>query len=171
MDLNILLQNHQTIIAFVQVFAKLIGVIFAISGIFALATHTREPHKNHLRFAFVSIFMGALAWSLDKSADTVTSSILTDPSASNMLDFSSAGSEMAAQLGAIQTFLLSFLALVGYVSFLRGLMILRESSRAKPVGGSTVAKGVTHLIGGVVAIHLLMFGQLLSQLINYKLFF
>jgi intracellular multiplication protein IcmC len=71
------------------------------------------------------------------------------------------GSSLQAQWSAIADTLVLYIQFIGLIAFIRGWIIISKATQTGAQPGS-VSKGVTHIIGGIIAINFVQFIKLLQ---------
>jgi intracellular multiplication protein IcmC len=122
------------------------------------------------------LIIGAILVWIPSTSNILTSSIFGDKAAqlftSTSFDYSAmgsgsellayaSGSSLQAQWTAIADTLVLYIQFIGFVAFIRGWLIVAKASQTGAQHGS-MSKGVTHIIGGIIAINFVQFVHLLE---------
>lgn len=81
-------------------------------------------------------------------------------SGSELLSYTT-GSTLQAQWSAIADTLVLYIQFIGFIAFIRGWIIVAKASQSGHQPG-TMGKGVTHIVGGIIAINFVQFINLLE---------
>jgi intracellular multiplication protein IcmC len=81
-------------------------------------------------------------------------------SGSQLLAYST-GSSLQAQWSAIADTLVLYIQFIGLIAFIRGWIIISKATQTGAQPGS-MSKGITHIIGGILAINFVQFIGLLQ---------
>jgi hypothetical protein len=144
-------------------FGYIAGTIFIMIGISRLIKSAQEGPKGPGGIGTFSTFLiGGLLMSSSIIMRAFSSSIfnnpITDSTATLQFTGGMAASETAATYHVINA-VLQFLIVLGLISFVRGLFILRDVAEGK--GNASTMAGMTHLIGGALAVNM---GPLLNAI-------
>ncbi len=146
------------------------GVHFIFSGIMMMKKMgnfaTQQSQPGDLSGPFIKILVGSALIYLPSSTDTMTNAIFESgislfggggPNYSNLGSGSSLlgymGSDsLSQQWIAIANTLVLYIQFLGLLSFIKGWFIISSTAEHSAQPG-TVSKGVTHIIGGIVAMN------------------
>lgn len=144
----------------------MLGLILVILGIMGFKKHTQNPQQYTIASSFMSIVSGTLLlipgllYGVLKNT-TISSGWSTDRSALSMASHTSAtmgdvSKSFFANYIPPQTIalLVGFIYLIGLISFIRGIYLLKNigSNGHGKEGG--VAKALTHMLGGVASMNI-----------------
>lgn len=139
----------------ITAFAFVIGFYFVMHGITLLKhageMRTQMSHEHHLTKPIAFITIGSLLIYLPSAVQVGLSTFWADPNPYGYLQMQDQWSQFINVCFLIVQF-------VGTLAFIRGLMILRD------IGGhggqqSSFAKGMTHIVGGILCINIYQFVQ------------
>lgn len=142
------------------VLAALLGLAFCVIGVIA-AANTRSLFRRRLQdgaigFGLASFFTGIALLNLGQVLDAVSLSLFDQ---SSLRDLSYQPPNAQTPTGIYVQFTVLLIMLVGLFAVIRGLVLLRASSR----GAASFWSGVTHLVGGVLAINIVRFGDAVAR--------
>lgn len=140
----------------ITVFSVLAGLIFIMIGISRLLKTTQEGAKGPMGIGTIMTFVtGAALLSTNYFLKAFSQSMFNADKAASHGTLEYTDGLTTAETAHIHTVIggiMMFMGIVGFVSFVRGIFIMREVSE----GGSqaSMMAGMTHLIGGALAINL-----------------
>ena len=136
-------------------FAYLAGLVFVVIGIGRLIKTAQEGPSGPTGIGTIMTFitagvlfsldsiMGAFSTSMFATSDVATYAILSDTTGDMMVD---------SHVKAVISSIVAFMALVGWISFIRGFFILRDVAEGK--GQASLMAATTHMFGGALAVNL-----------------
>lgn len=136
-------------------FAYIAGLVFLVIGIGRLLKTAQEGPRGPAGIGTIMTFvtagllfsldnlMGAFSTSMFATNDVATYAILSDTTGDALVD-----SHVQAVISAV----LGFMALVGWISFIRGFFILRDVAEGN--GQASLMAATTHMFGGALAVNL-----------------
>lgn len=136
-------------------FAYLAGLVFLVIGIGRLLKTAQEGPRGPAGLGTIMTFvtagllfsldnlMGAFSSSMFATSNVATYAMLSDTTGDVMVD-----SHVEAVISAV----LGFMALVGWISFIRGFFILRDVAEGN--GQASLMAATTHMFGGALAVNL-----------------
>lgn len=186
-DLQAILTNVSKIIvpltALVLLFSYIGGVwmiIHALTMMKKFGNMSMQAQPGELGGPLIQLCVGAVLIYLPTSTDTFMTSLFgaSDSifgSGSGGVNYSNAGSgaellgylptdSFAQQWASMANTLVLYIQFVGFLSFVKGWFILSKSGGQGGQQGS-VAKGVTHILGGLVAINFIAAVNIISNTI------
>ena len=157
--LNALSKNTGPIIYLVVAIAYVIGMWFIISAIIELKTvgqsqaQTSQTH-GAISGPIIKLVVGVLLLYLPSTVDVGVLTLWGQGafnSGASILSYTPKASDpfAPAKAGAI-----AVVRVVGYVSFVRGLVMLSHTSNQGGGQPGTFGKGIAHIIGGILAINI-----------------
>lgn len=142
--------------ALMRWFAYIAGVIFVMIGISRLLKSTQEGPRGPGGVGTIMTFLtGGALLSLHPMINAFTATMFSTGAIETYAVLSyQTGMETTEieHVQAVVSAVLQFLILIGTISFLRGIFIFREV--AEGGGNASMMAGVTHLVGGAIAINL-----------------
>lgn len=138
-------------------FAYLAGLIFVVIGITRLVKTAQDGPRGPGGFGTIMTFATAgVFFSLDRLMGTFATSMFGNSQISTMpaLQYT-AGLDPNVEVAhaeAVITAIVGFVALVGWVSFIRGWFIIRGVAEGNQQ--ASLMAGVTHILGGALAVNL-----------------
>ncbi len=137
-------------------FCYLAGIILIMMGIARLLKSEQDGPRGPASLGTIMTFLvaGALL-SVDKMLGASLGSLFdsTTTSSNGVLQYTSGiGAEELKHAHAVIAAIVAFVAIIGWVSFIRGLFILRGVSEGS--GQASMMAAVTHIIGGAIAVNL-----------------
>lgn len=115
-------------------------------------------------FIIVGAFLVYLPSTIDNSLVTVFGS--TDLSTASSILSLSAGTDNNA-FEEVTNVISKYLSLIGLIAFVRGWIILSKMGHSGSQPGS-VAKGITHIIGGIFLLNIVETVRLIAQLFGFE---
>lgn len=143
----------QSLMAF---FSAIAGVVFILIGISRLMKSAQEGPRGPGGFGTLMIFLvaGALL-SLDSMVGHFGGSLFQTANTRTFAVLNYTGGMSGAEVNhvhAVVSGIVAFMAILGWISFIRGWFIVREVSDG--VQSASLMAAITHLIGGALAINL-----------------
>jgi hypothetical protein len=129
--------------------AYVMGAIMAVRTAVKLKQHSDNPNHHPLSSAMVSFFITAALVALPSSMDAIRETLGFSSVSSSPLGYLQGSSGGGAMEGAIY----AYAAFFGYIAFIRGLMILNKGAEPSK-RGDELGRGITHLVGAVMATNL-----------------
>lgn len=153
------------LINLLSVICEVLGVYLIYQGLLKSSRYGTDPRANSPTTIISSLTFGAIFMVIGQSLDTIMLSVFGDSSIHTFsslkwTSLSSMGGDTTQFQNAIKA-ALTFFQLVGFISFVRGFNVLRNAVEGK--GQATVGQGLTHIIGGVLAINIYYFMQIMDQ--------
>lgn len=151
--------SSKAIISLTMAISTVIGVYLVGSSIYKMATlgDTGGQRGETMRGPITRFFIGIMLFSLAYSLNTVGLTISLSQGPGLFL------SEMegTGNSKAVITGILWFIRMIGFISVVRGFLILdaHGSGRGGQDGG--LGRGLTHIFGGAAAIHIDVFAKVL----------
>jgi hypothetical protein len=164
--LDVMLENavgniQGPFLSLMSIMAIVIGLYFIIHGLYTGARHGYDPRTHSTTKIVSNLLVGTLLVAVGDSFDAVTDAIfgttgVTVPVTSWTM-VSNLTNNGVAQ-GHIQSAIMAALTvvqMVGIIAFIRGLIIMKKAAEGS--GQATMPQGLTHIIGGVLAINIYQF--------------
>lgn len=132
------------------------GLLLMAMGIYKLPRAAAAgPMGMHNPFAgpLATMVVGILILGIGLSAETLTETLFIN--APSPLGYSAVRTEVVdagAAFNAVIWAVVQFVAFIGWIGILRGLLLMRASAEGS--GQASISQAITHLIGGVCAINL-----------------
>lgn len=132
------------------------GLIFIMIGISRLTRSAQEGPKGPGGLGTITTFIiGGILLSATTILRTVSASLFSSPVTQTYANLSYTTGMSAAETDAVYNVIsavLKFMIIIGMVSFVRGLFIIREVAEGNQQASTMSA--VTHIIGGALAVNL-----------------
>ena len=169
MTLDLMLENavynlQGPFVALMSLIANIVGLYFIIHGLYMASRHGYDPKSLTPARIITNIFVGTLLVAIGSSFDVFLSTIFgyggTAGAGASVVGWtmvSNLTSDTTAQAhiqGAIRA-ALTVVQMVGIIAFIRGFMIMKKAAEGS--GQATMPQGLTHIIGGVLAINIYQF--------------
>lgn len=149
----------------INLFSIFGGLVLIMIGVSRLVKSTQEGAKGPLGIATIMTFItGAALMASNTLLKVFAASLFGAPTAATIATYQNTIGLSQNELDHIHTIIsaiLKFLVIIGFISFVRGIFILRGSVEGSQ-NASTMA-AMTHLVGGALAVNL---GPLLNVLQN-----
>jgi hypothetical protein len=147
----------------VTAFAYVAGIFFVMRGLMKLKTygemHGRGGGQHEgLSGAVSFIFIGAMLIYLPSGIDVLLTTVYGTTELSSYSSYASKP-DTSEELWVI---LVNIVRAVGLISFIRGLMLFHKVGNHQAQPG-TFSKGVTHAIGGAIAINIVGFINIIAK--------
>lgn len=161
---NLILNIKDPLTFFISVIAILIGTYMIVHGLIKASKYGIDPREHSVGKIVANLLVGAILLVVGQSSDTlmntlfgfggpVDSSVVTQWAIVQQLN---AGTQFVT---AIQAAIL-FFELIGMIAFVRGWMIIKKAAEGS--GQATMAQGITHVFGGVLAMNLFGFLEVMD---------
>jgi len=155
--MNALKSNAGPIIRFVIATAYVIGLWFIISSIMELKKMGESLHSQSQSSSFsgpivkfiVGVLLIYLPTTIDVSVWTIWGHTAMGEEGVRYMQYAPSGAD---PFGSIKGGAIAIVRVVGYVSFVRGLIMLSHTSQQGSQPG-TFGKGFMHIVGGILAIN------------------
>lgn len=135
-------------------FCYLAGIIFIIIGISRLLKTEQEGPKGPTGFGTIMMFLtGGILLSINKILGAAVQSVFQTGAENNaMLTYTEGMEDVAGNANAVIGAIMAFVAILGWISFIRGFFIMKDVAHGN--GNASAMAGITHIIGGAVAVNL-----------------
>lgn len=137
-------------------FCYLAGIIFIIMGISRLLKSEQDGPRGPTGIGTIMTFLvGGALLSVDQMLGATLGSLFGNNSTTSFGELAyKAGMDATAQghAHAVIAAIIAFVAIIGWVSFIRGLFILRGVSEGSSQASMMAA--ITHILGGALAVNL-----------------
>jgi len=149
--------------------AVIIGLFMIIRGLMKASKYNTDPRAHSMVHIVANLSIGALLVVVGQSLDMMLSTVfgglnqagLEGSSVVNGWQFVNQlglqNSQFTTAIGAA----LNFFQLIGLIAFIRGWMILKNAAEGS--GQSTLAQGITHVLGGTVALNIFNFLEIMDK--------
>ncbi|MDR3423520.1 MAG: hypothetical protein P4M13_00365 [Alphaproteobacteria bacterium] len=145
------------LISIISLIAILCGLYMIVRGLMKASKYGFDPKTNSIHSVLTHIGFGALLMTIGDNLNMMMTSVFGTSSVTSAIDWTTVGS-----MGASQSFSdainagLEFVQIIGAIAFVRGWLILKKVVEGGG-GNVTLAQGLTHILGGVVAINIFAF--------------
>jgi hypothetical protein len=141
------------------------GVFLIIRGLIKASKHGTDPNAYSIPKILTSLIVGTILVTVGQSLNMILTTLFgTDSTtpASDVLNWNivqelNAGTQFTTAIIAA----LTFFQMIGIIAFVRGWMIVKNA--AENVGQATMVQGFTHIIGGVLAINIYGFLEIIDK--------
>lgn len=147
--------------ALIWYFSYFLGVIFGIRAAWKLKLHNDNPQHYPLGSAVATFLVTACLLSLPSAMDAVRETIGLTGMASNPLGYIKGNSTGSSVEAAVYI----YVAFFGYIAFIRGLFLFNKAAEPNKQGGE-IGRGITHVVGGVMATNLAEIVKMLKDFIS-----
>jgi hypothetical protein len=142
-----------------SVLSILIGIFMVIRGLLK-ASKFGQDAKSSVPSIISNLVIGTVLYTVGTSLNEIMASVFGDSSIWGPgVVVSAIAYDFGANTQPFQSAVyaaLTFFQLVGFIAFIRGWMIIRDAVEGAH-GQKTVAQGLTHIIGGVLAVNIYRF--------------
>jgi hypothetical protein len=159
--LNLVMNIKGPMVFMLSVISILIGIFLVIDGLLTASKYGKDSNVHSIPKIMTKLIIGTILYTVGTSLNEIIATVFGDSAIDGPGRITSA---IAADFGAdtqpFQTAVyaaLTFFQLIGMIAFIRGWMILKDAVENK--GQKTVAQGLTHIFGGVLAVNIYRFLQ------------
>jgi len=176
--LNALYASLNGLIALVTGIAFLSGIVMIVRGVMMLKSFGQHSNmmgqRGEMMGPIVYILVGSVLLYLPSALGVSFGTFFGGSSASTLTvsneEYQSmlayAGNSSSAQLQETMKVLLGYTKLIGLVAFVRGWHIISHAGNPGVQPGS-ITKGIVHLVGGILAMNVLEFANVLAGTMGY----
>ncbi len=136
-------------------FAYLAGLVFVVIGIGRLIKTAQDGPRGPTSIGTIMTFVTAgVLFSLDSMMGAFSSSLFADNTVATyaMLSDTTGDALVDTHIEGVISAIIAFMALVGWISFIRGFFILRDVAEGN--GQASLMAATTHMFGGALAVNL-----------------
>lgn len=142
----------------VRVSMWITGLLLLISAIMKLRQFKEPGGAGLVPRALWQIFFAVLCLNMNSSLDVATETVFGISATSPISYPTGHGSWVTERSTMIASIVLIWIQFTGYIAFARGILILNKYKTVHPAPhGVSMAKGMTHIIGGVIACNMSLF--------------
>ena len=156
--MNMIMNIKSPMVFMLSVLSILIGIFLVTRGLIKGANFGKDA-KSSVPHILANIIIGTILYTIGTSMNEVMATVFGSAAVDGPGRVTSA---IAADFGAnTQPFqsavygALTFFQLIGMIAFIRGWLILKDAVEGQ--GQKTVAQGLTHILGGVLAVNIYRF--------------
>jgi len=163
--LNLVDNIKSPMIFMLSVMSIIIGIFLVFRGLVKASKYGTDPRTHSVTHILSSIIIGTILYTVGTSLDFIMGTVFGDQ------NIGGPGAIMATiafnfgpNTGHFQEAVyaaLTFFQLIGFIAFIRGWLILKDAAEGH--GQKTVAQGLTHILGGVLAINIYRFLEVMDQ--------
>jgi hypothetical protein len=145
--------------------AIVMGVFMVVRGLMKASKHGMDPRTHSVAHILANLIIGAILLVVGQSLDMMMSTVFGGPGVTPSSVVG--GWAFVQQLNAGQQFVdtirysLMFMQVVGFIAFIRGWLILKH--HAEGSGQATMGQGLTHIVGGVMAVNIFNFLEVVDS--------
>ncbi len=150
------------LLAVVSIVAILAGLWMMVHGFIKASRHGFDPRANSVQSITANLVFGCLLMTIGDNLNMMLSSIFGDGITANNVGitqssvlqwgFVSALGGGSTQFATAVASALTFFQLIGAIAFVRGWLIMKKVVEGG--GNVTMAQGITHIVGGVLAVNI-----------------
>ncbi len=157
------------IIYFTSLIAILCGTFMMVRGLMKASKYGFDPKTNSVTSILANIIFGALLMTIGQNLDYMVGSIfgvrtsmdqITQGTVLSWAFVSDLGGG-SAQFATAVAAALGFVQLIGVIAFVRGWLVMKKVVEGG--GNVTLAQGITHILGGVLAINIASFIKIMDS--------
>ena len=150
-------------------FSYLAGIVLIMIGISRLLKSEQEGARGPMGIGTIMTFLVAgVLLSLNRTLGAAVTSVFDSQGKNNAALSYTAGMDGAAigHANAVIGAIMAFVAIIGWVSFIRGFFIMRGVAEGN--SQASMMAGVTHIIGGAIAVNLGAFIEAVQTTLDIK---
>jgi hypothetical protein len=151
------------LIDLLSITAILMGIFLIIRGLIKGAKYGTDPRSSSVPNIATHLVIGSILIVAGQSLSTMVATLFGDSTlgdSSTVLAWAQS-LDTSGTFGTAVTAALTFFQLIGMIAFVRGWYIVKNA--VEGTGQATVAQGFTHIIGGVLAINIYSFLEIMDQ--------
>jgi intracellular multiplication protein IcmC len=155
---NLIMNIKDPIVTLISVTAIIIGVYLIINGLVKASKYGTDPKTYSVHSILANLIAGTCLFVIGQSLSTMLSTIfgVDGVAGFGVINWSNLGTGgSTAQFQAAVYAALTFVQIIGMIAFVRGFLILKSAVEGS--GQATIAQGITHIVGGVLAINIYYF--------------
>ena len=161
---NLVMNIKSPMVFMLSCLSILIGVFLVIRGLVKGAKFGTDPKAHSVPNILANIIIGTIVYTIGMSMNTVMATVFGSESIAGpgtvlstiAYDFGDGTLPFQEAVYAA----LSFFQMIGMIAFIRGWLILKDAVEGQ--GQKTVSQGLTHILGGVLAVNIYGFLQVLD---------
>jgi len=160
-----------------SIVAILAGLFMIVNGLIKASKYGTDPRTYSMHSILTNFGFGAVLMTIGNMMNTVMLSIFgTEKGAASAdgLAWGNFNNLFGGDAAGLQRFedavtaALNFVQIIGVIAFVRGWLILKKVFDGS--GNASLAQGLTHIIGGVLAINIFEFLKLMDKTFGLNLF-
>jgi hypothetical protein len=163
---NMVNNIHGPLLSLISIISMICGIFMIVRGLMKASKYGFDPKAHSVHSILANIVFGALMLSIGENLNIIMTSVfgigtgdMPDASAVLSWNFINAMGPSPQFVEAV-TAALTFVQLIGAIAFVRGWLIMKKVVEGG--GQVTMAQGITHILGGVCAINIYGFLQILD---------
>jgi hypothetical protein len=157
--INLITNIKGAMVFMLSIISIIIGILLVMRGLFRASKFGTDPRQSSIGVILANIIVGAVLFNVGAGVNNIMATVFGDAAvfgdgaimAAIAADF---GGDVLPFQQAVYA-ALTFFQLVGYIAFIRGWLILKNAADGQ--SQTTVAQGLTHIVGGVVAVNIYRF--------------
>ena len=153
---NFISNIKNPILSLISIIAFITGLYMIARGLFKASKYGFDPRTHAMHLILINMLFGALLLAIGSNMYTITyavfGGITTAPG--SVIQWA-ALSSVSPQFANAVTACLQFVQIIGAIAFVRGWLILKKVAEGN--GQTSLAQGLTHILGGVLAINIFIF--------------
>lgn len=151
-------QSYPQLENLIKYTSYVLGVVFMVKGVYAFRIYgemrNMMSQQHSIRGPLTFLMVGCALMFLPSMQNTLVTTVFGSPDISPFSYMTSQG-----WTEGMSTAIFGFVQIVGYIAFIRGWLIIAGTAQGH--GQHTVAKGLVHIFGGVLAINIIGTQQIL----------
>lgn len=161
------------LISLVSLIAIVAGLFMVVNGLVKASKHGIDARTYSVHSILTNIVFGALLMTIGDNLNVMLASVFGDTTlgTSSVINWSYAASlagGASAQFQTAVTAALTFVQIIGVIAFVRGWLVMKKVVEGG--GNVTMAQGITHIVGGVLAINVFSFLEIMNSTFGTQLF-
>ena len=163
----------EPLLSLIAITAGLCGLYMIINGVLKASRHGTDPKAYSIQNILVSLGFGCILFTVGTSLQQMLASLFGEDEITESTAISWAtlgamiGEDVSQQFIDSVNAALTFVQLIGAISFVRGWLIMKKVMEGG--GNVTLAQGLTHIIGGCLALNIYAFLLLMDATFGLNL--
>lgn len=153
---NLATDIYNPMLTLFGVFSYIAGLFILLIAIYRLTTSAQQGPKGPVGIGTAMHFVvAAVLLSAPQALGALSETIFGDSAVKtyvSMSFLSDAGADIQARADAIMSAIISFLIIIGIISFLRGWFLLKAATDGN--SQASVMSAITHIVAGVLAVNI-----------------
>ncbi len=144
------------ILSLISMIAFVLGLYMIVRGLFKASKYGFDPRTHAMHLILINMLFGALLLAIGSNMATVTNAVFGGGAVApgSVIQWATLSS-VSPQFANAVTACLQFVQIIGAIAFVRGWLILKKVAEGN--GQTSLAQGLTHIVGGVLAINIFIF--------------
>jgi len=165
----------EPLLSVIAVTAALCGLYMIVNGVLKASKYGTDPKTYSIHNIIVSIGFGSILLTVGTSLEEILESLFGDRNITESTAISWATLSTMIGEDVSQSFIdsvnaaLTFVQLIGAISFVRGWLIMKKVMEGGASGNVTLSAGLTHILGGCLALNIYAFLLLMDATFGLNL--